>query len=226
MGTTPDGEAYSADDPELLAWVQATAAFGFLEAYRRYARKLTADDIARYYGEGDKAAALYGSTGAPRSEAELRAFFARMAPKLEPSPVIAEFLDIMQTAPILPPAGRPFQRLMVRAGVSAVPDWARQKLLLGAEWDLSRWERRIVKAAAKIANRTALDGSPPVEACLRLGLPAGAGEEEAPAALYVSLQSAHWPETDLPHLLITRSWTEQMDGDENDGSEFGERTGR
>jgi hypothetical protein len=53
-----------------------------------------------------------------------------------------------------------------------VPDWARQKLLLGAEWDLSRWERRIVKAAAKIANRTALDGSPPVEACLRLGLPA------------------------------------------------------
>jgi uncharacterized protein (DUF2236 family) len=172
MGTTPGGEAYSADDPELLAWVQATAAFGFLEAYRRYACKLTADDIARYYGEGDKAAALYGSTGAPRSEAELRAFFARMAPKLEPSPVIAEFLDIMQTAPILPPAGRPFQRLMVRAGVSAVPDWARQKLLLGAEWDLSRWERRIVKAAAKIANRTALDGSPPVEACLRLGLPA------------------------------------------------------
>src|SRR5215831_14780649 len=29
-GTTPMGEAYSASDPELLTWVQGTAAYGFL----------------------------------------------------------------------------------------------------------------------------------------------------------------------------------------------------
>ncbi len=35
-GETPSGEAYRADDPELLNWVHATAAFGFVEAYNRF----------------------------------------------------------------------------------------------------------------------------------------------------------------------------------------------
>ena len=37
-GTTPDGVAYRADDPELLDWVHATANFGFLEAYCTFVR--------------------------------------------------------------------------------------------------------------------------------------------------------------------------------------------
>lgn len=36
QGTTPAGEPYRANDPRLLTWVQATAAFGFIEAYARY----------------------------------------------------------------------------------------------------------------------------------------------------------------------------------------------
>ena len=32
-GLTPGGEAYGANDTELLDWVQATASFGFVEAY-------------------------------------------------------------------------------------------------------------------------------------------------------------------------------------------------
>ena len=35
-GATPSGQAYRADDPELLNWVHATAAFGFVEAYSRF----------------------------------------------------------------------------------------------------------------------------------------------------------------------------------------------
>src|SRR3954468_20256052 len=35
-GTTPSGEAYHANDPELLNWVHATAAHGFLQAYHAY----------------------------------------------------------------------------------------------------------------------------------------------------------------------------------------------
>ena len=42
-GWTSAGEPYRANDPELLNWVQATAGFGFTEAYHAYVRCLTAD---------------------------------------------------------------------------------------------------------------------------------------------------------------------------------------
>jgi uncharacterized protein (DUF2236 family) len=44
-GTTSGGRPYTATDPELLDWVQATATFGFTIAYSRYARRLSAAEI-------------------------------------------------------------------------------------------------------------------------------------------------------------------------------------
>ena len=170
-GQTPSGEAYRADDPELLNWVHATAAFGFVEAYNRFVEPLSKADISRFYLEGAPAAHLYGASAAPRSEEELFAFFDAMRPKLEPSPIIFAFLDIMRRAPILPQASRPFQRLLVRAAADILPAWARALLGLNSEWELKEWERRIVRGAARIVERIPLAGSPPVEACRRLALP-------------------------------------------------------
>ena len=116
-GIADNGEAYRASDPELLDWVQATAAFGFLEAYHHYVRPLSRGERDRYYGEGAEAAALYGATGAPRNEAELKALFDAMRPRLERSPIIFEFLDIMRRAPVFPAPLKPAQRMLVRAAV-------------------------------------------------------------------------------------------------------------
>lgn len=171
-GATPSGQAYRADDPELLNWVHATAAFGFVEAYSRFAHPLSSAQISRFYAEGGRTASLYGATGTPRSQEELRDFFEAMRPKLQPSPIIFEFLDIMRRAPILPPASRPFQRLLVRAATDMVPAWARALLALNSEWELKDWQRRLVSGAGRIADRIPLSGSPPVEACRRLGLAA------------------------------------------------------
>ena len=66
-GTTPSGEAYCANDPELLIWVESTAAYGFLQAYHAYVRPLSLSERDCYYAEGIAAAALYGATSAPRS---------------------------------------------------------------------------------------------------------------------------------------------------------------
>jgi uncharacterized protein (DUF2236 family) len=63
-GTTPSGEAYCANDPELLNWVHATAAYGFLQAYHAYVRPLSFSDRDCYYAEGIATAALYGATSA------------------------------------------------------------------------------------------------------------------------------------------------------------------
>ncbi len=38
-GVTPEGRQYSADDPDLLAWVHATEVDSFLEAFLRYGRR-------------------------------------------------------------------------------------------------------------------------------------------------------------------------------------------
>ncbi|MGF1619429.1 MAG: oxygenase MpaB family protein [Rhodomicrobiaceae bacterium] len=169
-GVTPEGAPYRATDPELLDWVHATASFGFLEAYRAYARPLEDGAAARYYAEGRAAAELYGATGAPASETELEALFARMAPTLETSPIIFEFLRIMRRAAVLPTGARPAQGMLIRAGIETLPAWVRECLGLEAGWRLAVWERKLVTAAARLADRMPLEGTPPLDACRRLGL--------------------------------------------------------
>lgn len=173
QGTTPAGEPYRANDPRLLTWVQATASFGFIEAYRRYVRPLTPAEVDRAYAEGAPAAALYGATGAPRSDAERRALFEAMRPGLEPSPIVFEFLAIMRAAPVVPWLLRPLQRLLIRAAVDLVPDWARERLGLGPAFGLRRWERGLARVLGAVGDRVVLPGSPAVQSCRRLGLPAG-----------------------------------------------------
>ena len=172
QGETPSGEAYSANDPELLNWVQATAAFGFLQAYHVYASPLALPERDSYYRDRESAARLYGATEPPRSEVELEAFFQTMRPRLEASPIIFEFLQIMQAARILPPLLQPVQPLLVRAAIDLTPSWVRDLLGLGNDYGLRSWEALLVQQGSALADRIMLDSSPAVQACIRLGLPA------------------------------------------------------
>jgi len=169
-GETPSGQPYRADDPALLDWVHATAAFGFVEAYSRWARPLSDAEKDRFYAEGAPAARLYGAIGAPATLAEQQALFAEMAPTLEPSPIIGEFLTIMSRTPILPGVLRTLQRPLLRAAVGTLPDWALDRLDLRHDRPRA-WERGLVRLAAKVAEGLVLPSSPPVQACRRLGLP-------------------------------------------------------
>ncbi|MDE1940373.1 MAG: DUF2236 domain-containing protein, partial [Alphaproteobacteria bacterium] len=169
-GETPSGDSYRANDVELLTWVQATASFGFAEAYNRYVRPLGDDERNRAYAEAGPAARLYGATQAPSSEAELQALFDAMRARLEPSPILFEFLKIMRTARVFPAPLQPLQRLLVGAAVEMTPDWARRRLGLTPSHGLRSWERAVVRAAGGLADKIVLRGSPAVQACLRLGL--------------------------------------------------------
>jgi len=170
-GTTPAGVAYHANDPELLVWVPATASFEFLEGYHAYVRPQTRARRDRFYAEGVPAAQLYGAIGAPRSEAELEARFAAMAPKLERSEIVFEFLEIKQRTTILPRPLRPIQWMLVRAGVELVPASVRETLGLGPRYGLRPHERALVRAMGRLSDRIVLPASPAAEACRRLGLP-------------------------------------------------------
>lgn len=170
-GDTPAGAAYRANDVELLDWVQATASFGFMEAYHAYARPLSDADRDRFYAEAGPAAALYGALGAPVSVAQWEAQLAAMLPRLERHEIVFEFLELMRHTAILPPPLRGFQGALIRAAVAITPPPVRAVVGLGREWDLRPVERRLVKLAGAAADRFPIKGTPAVEACRRMGLP-------------------------------------------------------
>lgn len=171
-GQTPDGTTYRANDIDLLNWVQATASFGFVEAYRRYVCPLSAEEVDRFYAESVPGARLYGAQNAPTSDAERHVLFEAMRPRLEASPVVLEFLDIMRQAPAFPRPLRPLQRMLIRAAVDMTPEWARDLLGLTAKHGLRAWERPLVQMAGSLSDRLLLPSSPAVQSCLRMKLPA------------------------------------------------------
>ncbi len=170
-GVTPAGQAYQAADQELLDWVQATASFGFLQAYHAFVRPLSLADRDRFYAEAAPAARLYGALGAPTSEAAQEQQFLAMAPKLERSQIVFDFLDILRRTPVAPGPLRPLQNLFIRAGVEILPPWTREILGLHARHGLAPWERSVVAIAGRAADRLILKSAPPAQACQRLGLP-------------------------------------------------------
>jgi uncharacterized protein (DUF2236 family) len=170
-GRTPAGAPYRADDPALLDWVQATVSYGFMEAYAAFVRPFTDDERDRFYAESEGVARLFGSTGAPLSLTAQRRQFEAMQPALEDHPIVHEFLAIMKKTPALPLPLRPLQVMMLRGGVSLLPDWLRERLNLRAEWRLKAWERDVLRWLGAMFDRIPIAGTPPVQACRRLGLP-------------------------------------------------------
>lgn len=170
-GNTPAGQPYSADDPELLDWVHATASFGFLQAYHTYVRPLSQDARDAYYREGKTTSSLYGALAAPASERELDLLFAAMAGSLERSAIVFEFLRIMQRVALLPGPMSALQGWLIKAAVGLVPRWARERLELDDAWDLHPWQRTIIERAGSTVDRIVLRSGPAVLSCRRLGLP-------------------------------------------------------
>ncbi|WGL15396.1 oxygenase MpaB family protein [Microbulbifer bruguierae] len=173
-GVTEEGFTYNANDVELLNWVQATASYGFLEAYSQLVKPLSSEEKDIFYGESGIPAGLYGAKGSPRSLAEQQALFEAMQPKLKPTDVIDEFLELMLHTPVFPRILRPYQYLLVRAAVQVLPDDTRAHLKLDTRrWQLKRWQRALIRLSGRLADRIVIKASPAVHACQRLGLPDG-----------------------------------------------------
>lgn len=194
-GNTPKGDAYRALDPELLDWVSATAAWGFLTAYDTFVERVSEADKTRYYVEAAPGAKLYGVQNSPMSSADFFAMMNRLVNRFEPHPINEEFLDIVMSGKAAPDTPKYFSRAMVRASVSLLPPIVRQKLALGPKYDFSAIDRMVVKTLGGYLNRKPIPGSPPCDASLRIGLPANflyVGERKR-AQLLAEWRGAHPP---------------------------------
>lgn len=168
-GTTPDGTPYRANNPRLLDWVQATATFGFAEAYHRFAGGLSPAERDAAFAEGQPAAQLFGATGAPRSWAEWGGLVAEMAPELEGSDILDEFVTIMNEAPIMPRSLRWLQRLLIRAAVDITPEPVRSFPQLHGK-GLRFGERFLIKILARAVFFIPRGETPAVQASRRVGI--------------------------------------------------------
>lgn len=169
-GRTPSGETYHALDPALLAWVSATANWGFLNAYDQCVAPISAQDKRRFYAESAPVARLYG-VGAPiESNEAFDTMLSQVLPRFEAHSIVIEFLDIFQSRPGAINAPKTLRRAIARGAVSLLPEAVRARLELGASYDLSPFEARALRALGALADRIPIAGAPPAKACRRLGL--------------------------------------------------------
>jgi uncharacterized protein (DUF2236 family) len=156
-GVTPEGEPYSANDPELLAWVSVTSGWGFVAAYRRYRdpafSRLEED---RYWREAAPIARAFGVREPPLSAAAAERAIEAMRPRLRPHPILGEFLQIVERASPLGPLGMPLQGLLVRAAIDVLPPAIRRSLDLPERPLLARAPTRVALSAMALAAEVAL----------------------------------------------------------------------
>lgn len=170
-GETPGGEKYRAMDPVLLDWVSATASYGFLMAYDRFVHPLSDADKDRFMRDSDAIGREFGARHAPPTIDAFMDMMASLEPRFEPHPIIFEFLDIIQSGRAAPNVPRFLHRAIARASVSLLPDHVRQRLDLGARFNLTRLDCMALKLAGRLADRRIDPQSPPCQASVRMGLP-------------------------------------------------------
>ena len=166
-GTTPDGQTYSANTPELLDWVQATAIYGFTQAFHCFVQPLSDAEKDRAFMEGQASAALYGAHGLPPSWHAWEQLLSDISPTLQGHAILAEFVDIMCHSPILPRPLRPLQQLLVKAAVHITPSPVRALPQLQG-LALRPWQLRLVRAMAGLTQHWPLPMLPPAQARQRM----------------------------------------------------------
>ncbi|MBW4036889.1 MAG: DUF2236 domain-containing protein [Proteobacteria bacterium] len=126
-GVLPDGTAYAADDPALLAWVHVTETMCFLDAWVRYAEPgMSGADQDRYFAEMAVVAVALGADPVPRSRGEARDLVRAMRPGLRHDGRTREVMGILRNQPTTSFISGSFQALTMQAAVDLLPGWARR----------------------------------------------------------------------------------------------------
>ena len=161
-GTTPDGEAYRADDPHLLAWVHVAEVDSFLAAHQRYGRRpLDRAGCDEYVAQTAVVGHALGAVDLPTTVDELGRTLRAYRPELRGTPAAREAARFLLLHAPLPVVVRPAYGAIAAAGIAMLPEFARAPLGLPY---LPVLERSVVRAggvALTVAIRWALDAAEP-----------------------------------------------------------------
>jgi uncharacterized protein (DUF2236 family) len=126
-GTLPDGTPYTANDPDLLAWVHVSEMVSFLDAWIRYAEpNMLMSEQDRYFDEMAMIGEMLGAEAVPRSRAEAMALIETMRPSLSVTDRTREVAHLVLNQPARSAASAPIQAMVFQAAVDLLPRWARE----------------------------------------------------------------------------------------------------
>src|SRR4051794_21442503 len=132
-GVTPDGVAYAADDPHLLAWVHAAEVDSFVTAHRNHGhRPLDDAGYDRYLEQMATVARRLGVIDPPETLDRLAADLDAYRPELRVTDAALETVEFLLRRPPIPVAVRPAYAGLARAAAGSLPVWARTGLGLPA----------------------------------------------------------------------------------------------
>jgi uncharacterized protein (DUF2236 family) len=119
-GTSHRSIPYTADAPDLAAWVHNALTDSLLEAYLQFGPDpLTPDQQDRFVAEQAQIGRLLGADPIPETAPDLRRWISDH-PALEPSPGMRETVEFVRSPP-LPLSVRPGYRLIVTAAAATIP---------------------------------------------------------------------------------------------------------
>jgi uncharacterized protein (DUF2236 family) len=128
VGQAPDGRAYAANDPHLMAWVHHTLVESFLVSYQRYgASKLSDADADRYVAEQARLGDLMGVASPAHSVSELREAMNSIRGELKAGNQARSAIRFLLVPPLQLAARGPYA-VLCAAAVGLLPAWVR--------WDL------------------------------------------------------------------------------------------
>ncbi|WP_312241527.1 oxygenase MpaB family protein [Pantoea sp.] len=137
-GVDAYGQQYAASDPHLLTWVHVAETSRFLASHLRYKNpQLSGTDQDRYYAEAALIAEALGAEGVPKSRAAVADYFHHMRGELRVDERTREVTRLLMNAPAPSWQAKPVMKVMLKAGVSLMPEWAQQQ----SGYHFSRLER-------------------------------------------------------------------------------------
>jgi uncharacterized protein (DUF2236 family) len=125
-GVRPDGRAYKATDPELLAWVHTCIPMAIMQFFDTYRRPLTVDEKNRYLAEQAIIGRMGGADWVPETVDELRDYVEAMRPQLAVNEQTTQFLDFLLGAGKGNAMDRLTSRITIEHSMSLMPDWAQR----------------------------------------------------------------------------------------------------
>jgi uncharacterized protein (DUF2236 family) len=127
QGSLPDGAAYAANDPRLLAWVHVAETTSFLAAWRRYGEQLLSPaERDRYFAEMAQIGQALGAGPLPRSRAEAAGLIRAMRGELRSDDRTRKLAHAVLSQRARKLSLAPFHVLTVQAAIDLLPDWAQR----------------------------------------------------------------------------------------------------
>ncbi|WP_130834492.1 oxygenase MpaB family protein [[Erwinia] mediterraneensis] len=127
-GVDAYGQPYAASDPHLLTWVHVAETSRFLAAHLRYKNpRLSVAEQDRYYTEAALIAEALGAQNVPKSGAAVADYFRQIRGELKVDNRTREVTRLLMHAPAPSWQAKPVMKVMLKAGMMLLPDWAQQQ---------------------------------------------------------------------------------------------------